>query len=214
MSDLEELCGTRFGRAAHMRLGKKACRACRDAANAYEREQRRIAREKPRPEPRPRPVYRRVEAADVVGLLPARPLVANDWRLKVYGALSPAVEQNRRPPRRVDQHRILALQGDVCLYCGIPIGTEISRVRKDRRGWTRTSTVVLRRNWDHFVPYSYIARNPQANWVLACHVCNLIKTARMFDTVEDARHAILPHRERRGYEPVRQVLARLAGAEA
>ena len=131
-----------------------------------------------------------------------------DWRLAVYGARS-SHGTYRTAPRRVDQTSILTVQGDVCLYCEIPIGTTIwRRYRASRR--YRSLTVVLRRNWDHFVPYAFLEQNPNTNWVLACHVCNAIKTSKMFDTVESARRVILAARESKGYEPVRQVLMRLA----
>lgn len=111
--------------------------------------------------------------------------------------------ETRRRPRIADRRRVFDAQGDVCLYCELPIGTEILRTK-------RTSNVVtLRRAWDHFIPHAYIARNPGANWVIACHICNEIKKAGVFATVEEARAVILPLRERRGYEPVWSVVRRL-----
>lgn len=131
------------------------------------------------------------------------------WRADVYTrGLNPAKE--RRGPRKSDQDRILAIQGNVCLYCGIPIGTVIGRAVQKPHGYIWRTTVMLRRNWDHFAPHSYIAQNPGANWVLACHVCNNAKASRIFATVDDARRAILPSRQERGYESVRSVLSRLA----
>lgn len=143
-------------------------------------------------------------------VLPAAPLAAGaGWQLDVYGR-GLSTERERRAPRKSDQDRILAIQGNVCMYCGIPIGTVIGRAVKRPRGYIRRTTVILRRNWDHFAPYSYIVQNPGANWVLACHVCNNAKSTRIFTTVDDARRAILPIREERGYESVRSVLGRLA----
>lgn len=136
-------------------------------------------------------------------------LAGDDWRAVVY-ARGLSTEQARRHPRVSDQKRILALQGNVCMYCGIPIGTVIGRSVKKSSGYVWRTTVVLRRNWDHFAPYSYIVQNPGANWVLSCHVCNLAKFTQLFETVEDARRAILPIRDERGYESVRHVLSRLA----
>lgn len=131
-----------------------------------------------------------------------------DWRLAVYGSRS-ASPAYRARPRSVDRERVVAAQGNDCLYCGIPIGTVIARDVPTKYRYTRREIITLQPNWDHFVPYAYLLRNPRTNWVLACNVCNSIKRARMFSTVEEARRAILPEREARGYEPVREVMARV-----
>lgn len=131
-------------------------------------------------------------------------LPENDWRRAVYGRSQIGGIGIRRAPRLAERIRVQEAQGNRCLYCELPIGTAI---------WRRAQTVILRTNWDHFVPYSYLARNPDNNWVLACHVCNGIKTARMFDTVQTARQVILPVREAKGYEDPKSVLLRL-GLEA
>lgn len=129
-----------------------------------------------------------------------------NWRLAVYGARSSRGGYHDTP-RAADQRRVLEMQGDNCLYCQIPIGTIVWRRYKATR---RSLTVTLRRNWDHFVPYAFLEQNPGMNWVLACHVCNRIKKASIFATVEDAREAILSERERLGYEAISQVLARIS----
>lgn len=130
----------------------------------------------------------------------ATELPENDWRRSVYGRSQISGIGVRKAPRLSERLRVQEVQGNRCLYCELPIGTSI---------WRRSQTVILRTNWDHFVPYSYLARNPDNNWVLACHVCNGVKTARMFDTVQAARQAILPVREAKGYEDPKAVLMRL-----
>lgn len=127
-------------------------------------------------------------------------LPENDWRRAVYGRSAIGGIGVRRAPRLADRIRVQEVQGNRCLYCEIPIGTTI---------WRRSQSVTLRTNWDHFVPYSYLVRNPGANWVLACHVCNGIKSCRMFDSVQAARDTILPIREAKGYEDPKAVLLRL-----
>jgi 5-methylcytosine-specific restriction endonuclease McrA len=127
-------------------------------------------------------------------------LSPGDWRIAVYGrtCITGAVRKNRAPAAAV--RRALELQGNICLYCQIPIGTEILR---------RERLVRLRRHFDHFVPHAYSARNGASDFVIACHVCNTIKHSNMFATVEEARAYILPKREARGYEPVWSVLRRV-----
>lgn len=127
-------------------------------------------------------------------------LPANDWRRAVYGRSTISGIQRRKKPQTADQQRAREIQGNRCLYCDIPIGTVI---------WRRSQAVTLRTNWDHFVPYAYLARNPGANWVLACHVCNAIKSCRMFETVHAARAVILPIRITKGYEEPKEVLLRI-----
>lgn len=129
-----------------------------------------------------------------------RELEPDDWRRAVYGGVQIiGVERKRRPPKTV-RDRIHAEQRGACLYCEIPIGAQI---------WRGRELVTLIANWDHFVPYAYAQRS-RGNWVLACHVCNAIKSTRMFDTVQHARLVILPRREAIGYESPLAVLARLA----
>lgn len=130
----------------------------------------------------------------------ATELPAGDWRRVVYGSSQIGGTGVRRQPRRVERERIIAQQGYVCLYCEIPISTKI---------WRGSRDVILCAAWDHFIPYAYSQRNPSQNWVLACHVCNGIKTARMFADVEAARRAILPERIAKGYESPEEVLHRL-----
>lgn len=130
----------------------------------------------------------------------ARELPPGDWRLRVYGRAPTDGVTTRQKPRVAERRRAIERQDNRCLYCEIPIGTPI---------WRRSKTVILRLNWDHFVPYAYLARSPRDNWVLACHVCNGLKSCRMFDTVQAAREAINPERIARGYEAPKEVLLRL-----
>lgn len=128
-------------------------------------------------------------------------LEPDDWRRAVYGGVQIiGVERKRRPPKTVAD-RIRAAQHGACLYCEIPIGAQI---------WRGNELVTLIANWDHFVPYAYAQRS-RGNWVLACHICNAIKSTRMFDTIQQARLVILPRRERKGYESPLSALARMLG---
>ncbi len=127
-------------------------------------------------------------------------LSPGDWRRAVYGRSHISGNGKRLSPRAGEREGVIARQGYRCLYCEIPIGTHI---------WRKTREVVLRPNWDHFVPFAYSQRNPSANWVLACHVCNSLKTARIFADVESVRRAILPERLAKGYEEPGAVFHRL-----
>lgn len=87
----------------------------------------------------------------------------------------------RRYPSARTRREIVARQRNRCLYCGHRIGAEVWR--GDRR-------VQLRVNWDHFVPYVYARANRSTNWVLACQICNSIKSCHIFSTVMEAQRFI------------------------
>jgi 5-methylcytosine-specific restriction endonuclease McrA len=119
--------------------------------------------------------------------------------LNYIGAITGSGKRTR--PKAAIKKEILAKQKGRCLYCDHLIGAIVRR-RKDN--------VVLRINWDHFVPYAYGHTNAGTNWVAACHVCNNIKHCRMFDTVRDAKAFILARWADKGYE-IRSALARAEG---
>ncbi|GGM53517.1 HNH endonuclease [Dactylosporangium sucinum] len=97
-----------------------------------------------------------------------------------FGYAITGAATRRYPPTRV-RREITAKQRNRCLYCGHRIGTEV---------WRDNQRVQLRANWDHFVPYVYARANRNTNWVLACHICNLIKSCHLFSTVIEAQRFI------------------------
>jgi hypothetical protein len=115
------------------------------------------------------------------------------YRIKINGCRGDATRSTRSRPNVATQRQILAKQNDRCMYCDLPFGTEI--LRQGRRG----RLVTLRINWDHFVPYSWCATNPNDNWVAACHVCNGLKGPRRFETVGEARRYITNKALDKGY---------------
>lgn len=121
---------------------------------------------------------------------PWKPLTAQEHYLAVYGRPITGAAK-RRKPNRTTRQRILDRQGNQCLYCELPIGAKVAR---------RGKTVTLRLNWDHFIPHAYAASNGNDNWVIACHVCNGIKSAQIFDTVMEAQLYIRPRWDQLGYE--------------
>ncbi|QQM45127.1 HNH endonuclease [Streptomyces liliifuscus] len=126
------------------------------------------------------------------------------WQVRVYGR-GAGGGVRRRAPQVATRERIRAAQLGRCLYCELPIGTRVKRSGKAE---------ALTAQWDHFVPYSYLAQNPEANWVLACQICNRIKNDRIFRTVEEAREVILKARISKGYEPIAETVAKLKPRKA
>ena len=65
--------------------------------------------------------------------------------------------------------------------------------------------IFLKLNWDHFVPYSYSYNNKKVNFVAACHVCNGIKSNKMFDTVKEIKDYVSYQRKKKGYKTLEEM---------
>ena len=97
---------------------------------------------------------------------------------------------NRNTPRFSVQAKVLNEQDYRCGYCLFPFGSVVYR---------QGNREVTSLTWDHFVPYSYIQNNPDANWVAACQVCNRLKSSLIFDNIGEARIYVLKRWEDRAY---------------
>ena len=49
------------------------------------------------------------------------------------------------------------------------------------------------------IPWCYGYDNRVVNFVASCHICNAIKTDKIFDTPEQARGYIIERREKKGW---------------
>jgi hypothetical protein len=112
----------------------------------------------------------------------------DDSYLKIYGR--PIGGSRRTRPTLRQRTAIRDRQHDRCLYCGFPIGTLVFK---------RGVQMELRAAYDHFIPHAYAHSNRSDNWVLACHVCNGIKWAKVFNTVNEAQLYIRERRRERRY---------------
>ena len=97
----------------------------------------------------------------------------------------------RKGPSTSYKKRLLEDQDFRCLYCERRFGSTVYRDGK---------AVTLRVQYDHWSPYVYSINNSNANFVAACHVCNGIKSAFIFDTLEEAKIAIQARWEAKGYK--------------
>ncbi len=114
---------------------------------------------------------------------------AEDSYLAIYGrAIAGAARRRPTPKQRL---AIRDEQDDKCLYCDQSIGSLVLR---------RGHAVMLRPHYDHFIPFSFSSANRMANWVLACHVCNLIKHCMVFGTVAEAQRYVRARRQQLGYD--------------
>jgi len=88
------------------------------------------------------------------------------------------------------RRKCLDKQENRCFYCKEEFDSIITRNGKPLK---------LKLVWDHMVPYSYFQTNPDNNFVAACHVCNSIKSNKMFNTVEETIEFIVKVRISKGY---------------
>lgn len=99
-------------------------------------------------------------------------------------------EQKRKLPSVKERLEILDLQGHRCFYCDIPLGS--TQFRKGK-------PIKIQTHWDHQLPYSYSQNNHTYNYVAACHVCNGLKSNKLFQTVEEAQVYLADKRKQKGY---------------
>jgi len=86
--------------------------------------------------------------------------------------------------------KILTDQEYCCLYCETPF-----HFRKKRNG----KSIKLKIQYDHLVPFAYLNDNSFENIAAACHVCNLLKSSMIFQTVDEAKVYLEAKRARKGY---------------
>lgn len=99
-------------------------------------------------------------------------------------------EQRRKPLSKKRKQDQIDVQENKCFYCNRSFGTTVFRKNKPVR---------LRVHYDHLVPYAYTQDNTKENFVAACHVCNVIKSSLVFQTVEEAQIYILDKWNSKGY---------------
>lgn len=56
--------------------------------------------------------------------------------------------------------------------------------QRGRCGYCNSSLTHQQIEWDHFIPFSYLGRNPRDNWVAACRTCNQSKSNRVWTDEE------------------------------
>jgi 5-methylcytosine-specific restriction endonuclease McrA len=87
-------------------------------------------------------------------------------------------EQKRHLPPKKDRDRQLEEQDYRCFYCLRRFGSTVYR---------KTRAVKLKHAWDHMLPYAFSQNNSASNFVAACQVCNGLKSAMCFKSLEDAQ---------------------------
>lgn len=107
----------------------------------------------------------------------------------IHREVSP--EATRKHLSKKVKDEILEHQGHRCFYCGM---TFYSYVRRHGK------LLLLTVHYDHRVPYAYSLDSHPYNFVAACHVCNLIKSDKIFQTIDEARMYLAEKRREKGYD--------------
>ena len=102
-------------------------------------------------------------------------------------------EQKRHLPPKRDRDRQLEEQDYRCFYCLRRFGATVFR---------KTRTVKLKYVWDHMLPYSFSQNNSPSNFVAACQVCNGLKSAMCFKTLDDAQQFLNTRWIEKGYTDI------------
>jgi hypothetical protein len=71
---------------------------------------------------------------------------------------------------------LLAKQKGLCYYCSNEIGSMV---------WYRNKPILLRAHTEHVIPFSYCQHNNSKNLVISCHICNLLKSDKIFNSLAD-----------------------------
>jgi hypothetical protein len=96
----------------------------------------------------------------------------------------------RRKPSAEAQKKILAAQDERCFYCDQKFGSIQLRGHKVHR-------LVV--EWDHLIPFSYTQSCHDEQFVAACDVCNGVKSAQMYATLEAAQADLAARRATKGW---------------
>lgn len=105
----------------------------------------------------------------------------------------------RYKPSATMQADLLTAWENRCAYCRLPFGLF---VWKQGIGSTRTingpgyspnfAALALRLEWDHFIPLTYSDSNADSGFLPACHLCNGLKSDKVFRTLDGAREYLEP----------------------
>lgn len=96
--------------------------------------------------------------------------------------------QKRKRPSSRRKSELLEIQKGRCFYCGSKLQEFVVQNGK---------TVFLDVHWDHLLAFSYSFNNHDCNFVATCGTCNLLKSSKVFDTVQEALNYVLKKRTKR-----------------
>lgn len=108
----------------------------------------------------------------------------------------------RYRPSATRQADLLTEWQNRCAYCRLPFGLLIWRQGAGKisgRGYysDNNSAVALRLEWDHFIPMTYSDSNADGVFLPSCHLCNSLKSDKVFRSIEGVREYLEPRWLRR-----------------
>jgi hypothetical protein len=65
--------------------------------------------------------------------------------------------------------------------------------------YRHTNEIMLKLEWDHKVPFSFLQANPRENWAAACNICNSLKGNLHFADLQEAREYLAERWAAKGY---------------
>lgn len=105
--------------------------------------------------------------------------VRNEDKLQHRRMLSP--DHRRTTPTPTEKRKVALRQRNRCFYCDRIFGTFVMDLRRNKK------LVALKITMDHMTPFSFKQNNSKVNYVGACQQCNALKSALVFNTVEEAQ---------------------------
>lgn len=98
----------------------------------------------------------------------------------------------RKRPSAKAQKTLLEKYEQGCAYCHLKFGDVVVRDKAPLR------PIVLKLAWDHRIPYAYSGDSSDENFVPSCHVCNGLKSSKIFDTLEECGEYLRTLRRQKG----------------
>lgn len=90
-----------------------------------------------------------------------------------------------------DKKDLLKSQEGRCGYCLYLIGDTIENEKTGKR-------IKLEMHVDHFIPWSYLSTN-KGELIASCQLCNLIKSNKVFDSLDSLRVFLKDQRRQQGW---------------
>lgn len=111
---------------------------------------------------------------------------------------TPSIKR-RRSISKIDKLTIRNSQDHKCIYCDNEFGYLY---------WYKTKLKLSTIHYDHFDCFAYSRNDSYENITASCNICNLLKSNKMFDNLEEARIYLNGRRKEKGYRSERPRVSR------
>lgn len=100
-----------------------------------------------------------------------------------------AISRRKKLPEGLVRGQLIR-QGYKCFYCGRSFGTYILK---------KGIPLRLLIHCDHQIPFSYLQDNNPLNFILACQICNSLKSDLYFESMDEAKNYLNNRWNQKGY---------------